>query len=47
MTDALLRDRVIAAIGDRYDITKELGRGALSVVYLGRGVRLDRPGARL
>ncbi|MDX2182496.1 MAG: serine/threonine-protein kinase [Gemmatimonadaceae bacterium] len=43
MTDALLRDRVIAAIGDRYDIIRELGRGALSVVYAGRDVRLDRP----
>jgi serine/threonine-protein kinase len=43
VTDALLRDRVIAAIGDRYDIIREIGRGALSVVYAGRDVRLDRP----
>ena len=43
MTDDLLRDRVVAAIGDRYDVVRELGRGALSVVYLGRDVRLDRP----
>ncbi|MCE2942354.1 MAG: protein kinase domain-containing protein [Gemmatimonadota bacterium] len=43
MTDPLLRDRVVAAIGDRYDVVRELGRGALSVVYLGRDVRLDRP----
>jgi predicted Ser/Thr protein kinase len=41
--DTLLRDRVVAAIGDRYTIDRELGRGALSVVYLGRDVRLDRP----
>jgi serine/threonine-protein kinase len=40
---ASLRDRVVAAIGDQYELESEIGRGGMSVVYRARDVRLNRP----
>ncbi len=39
----LLRDRVTAAVGDRYLIEQEVGRGGMAVVYAAEDVRLQRP----
>ncbi len=39
----LLRDRVTAALGDRYLVGEEVGRGGMAVVYAAQDVRLQRP----
>src|SRR6478609_6008748 len=42
MTDSL-HDRVVAAIGEHYELEAEIGRGGMSVVYRARDRRLNRP----
>jgi len=41
VTDPL--ERLQSALADRYAIERELGRGGMAVVYLARGLKLDRP----
>jgi serine/threonine-protein kinase len=38
----LLRDRVIVAVGDLYDVDAEVGRGGMAVVYRATDLRLRR-----
>ncbi|HET7188300.1 MAG TPA: protein kinase [Gemmatimonadaceae bacterium] len=38
-----LQERVVAAIGDHYELEDEIGRGGMSVVYRARDRRLNRP----
>ena len=41
MTESL-HDRVVAAIGQSYELESEIGRGGMSVVYRARDLRLNR-----
>ncbi|MEP6692351.1 MAG: serine/threonine-protein kinase [Gemmatimonadaceae bacterium] len=38
----LMRDRVIVAVGDRYDVGSEIGRGGMALVYSATDLRLRR-----
>ena len=38
----LMQDRVVAAIGDQYDVEREIGRGGMAIVYRATDLRLRR-----
>src|SRR5829696_6477480 len=38
-----LQDRVVAALGEQYEVQSEIGRGGMSVVYRARDARLNCP----
>ena len=40
--DAVEHESIIAALGDRYRVTRELGRGGMAVVYLARDLKHGR-----
>ena len=42
MSEDLTRDRVIAALGDLYEVETELGRGGMAIVYRAKDMRLRR-----
>jgi serine/threonine protein kinase len=42
MSDSL-QERVVAVVGDHYQLESEIGRGGMSVVYRARDLRLKRP----
>ncbi|HEY5088053.1 MAG TPA: hypothetical protein VII66_11910, partial [Gemmatimonadaceae bacterium] len=44
MTDAPdARERLAAALAERYSIERELGTGGMATVYLAQDLRYDRP----
>ena len=43
MTLAVIPDHLESALGDRYRIERELGRGGMATVYLARDLKHDRP----
>jgi serine/threonine protein kinase/tetratricopeptide (TPR) repeat protein len=38
-----LQSRLASALGGRYTVEREIGRGGMSIVFLGRDLRLERP----